>query len=144
MGEASLRLPDHISERVPHRALSVLSDTRLARLAAEGSRSAFAAIYERHHQALYRYCRSIVGNPEEAKDALQNTMVSALRALPGERRTIALRPWLFRVAHNEAISLLRRRSPEAPIEEAGDVAAVVSDATVRGGLRGVFDDLHEG
>lgn len=143
MGEASLPLPDHISERVPHRALSMLPDTRLARLAAEGSRGAFAAIYERHHQALYRYCRSILGNPEEAKDALQNTMVSALRALPGERRTIALRPWLFRVAHNEAISVLRRRSPETPIEEADDVAAVASDPAVRERLRTLFEDLQE-
>src|SRR5215211_7077327 len=111
MGEASLPLPDDLSERVPQRALAVLPDSRLARLAAEGSRGAFAAIYDRHHQPLYRYCRSILGDAEDAQDALQNTMVSALRALPGEKREIALRPWLFRVAHNEAISVLRRRSP---------------------------------
>jgi RNA polymerase sigma factor (sigma-70 family) len=143
MGEASVPLPDHLSERIPHRALGVLPDTQLARLAAEGSQGAFAAIYERHHQALYRYCRSILGNPEDANDALQNTMVSALRALPGEKREIALRPWLFRVAHNEAISVLRRRSPDASIEEADDVAAVATDATVRERLRSLFEDLHE-
>ena len=36
-------------------------------------------------------------------------MTAALRALPGERREIALRPWLFRVAHNESISIARAR-----------------------------------
>ncbi len=142
MGEA-LPLPEHISERVPQRALGLLPDARLARLAAEGSRGAFTAIYERHHQALYRYCRSILGNEEEAKDALQNTMVSALRALPGERRAIALKPWLFRVAHNEAISVLRRRSPEASIDEVGDVAAIEADSSIRDRLRSLFEDLHE-
>ena len=46
-------------------------------------------------------------DPDDAQDALQATMAAALRALPGERREIKLRPWLFRVAHNEAISIAR-------------------------------------
>src|SRR5688500_4244937 len=103
MGEASLRLPKHFSDRFPHKALSLLPDERLSRRAADGSQAAFAAIYERHHQPLFRYCRSILGNDEEAQDALQNTMVSAMRSLPGEQREITLLPWLFRVAHNESI-----------------------------------------
>lgn len=143
MGEATLPLPGHVSEHIPLRALGLLPDERLARLAADGSMGAFSAIYERHHQALYRYCRSILGNEEEAKDALQNTMVSALRALPGEQREITLKPWLFRVAHNEAISVLRRRSPAASIDEAGDVAATTTDPEVRERLRTLFEDLRE-
>ena len=43
-------------------------------------------------------------------------MVKALRALPGEPRTIELKPWLFRIAHNEAISLVRRRRPTDEID----------------------------
>src|ERR687886_523156 len=87
-------------------ALRVLGDRQLGRLASKGDPRAFAAIYERHHQDLYRYCRSITGNAEDASDALQSTMAAALRALPGERRQIALRPWLFRIAHNESISII--------------------------------------
>ena len=81
------------------------------RLASKGDPRAFAAIYERHHQDLFRYCRSITGNAEDASDALQSTMAAALRSLPGERRDIALRPWLFRIAHNESVSIIRRRRP---------------------------------
>jgi RNA polymerase sigma factor (sigma-70 family) len=143
MGEASLPLSEHVAERIPHRALALLPDERLARLASEGSKGAFAAIYERHHQALYRYCRSIVNNDEEAKDALQNTMLSALRSLPGEQREIALKPWLFRVAHNESISVLRRRSPDTSIEAAGEIPSVVPDPAVRERLRGLFLDLRQ-
>ena len=93
------------------------SDARLAKLAAAGDERAFAAIYERYHQELYRYCRAILGDSDEAQDALQGTMASALRSLPGESRLIELRPWLYRVAHNEAISILRRRQPLAQAHE---------------------------
>ena len=68
--------------------------------------AAFETIFERYHQELYRYCLAIVRDREDAEDALQATMAAALRSLPGEEREIALRPWLFRVAHNESISLL--------------------------------------
>lgn len=98
-------------------SLGLLGDRRLARLASKGDPRAFAAIYERYHQDLFRYCRSITGNGEDAGDALQNTMTQALRALPGERREIALRAWLFRIAHNEAVSVIRRRTPSVELTE---------------------------
>lgn len=101
-------------------------DGRLARRAARGRERAFAAIYRRHHQALYRYCRAILHNHEDAQDALQNTMLQALRALPSSRGELALRPWLFRVAHNESISLLRKRSPQRTLEV--DIDALASSA----------------
>jgi RNA polymerase sigma factor (sigma-70 family) len=85
------------------------SDERLARLVSRGSTRAFAALYQRHHQALYRYCRSIVRDEDDAQDALQSAMVRALAALQARERDLAVRPWLFRIVHNEAISILRRR-----------------------------------
>ncbi len=121
------------------------SDARLARLAASGSEAAIAEIFERYHQALHRYCFSIVGNAHDAADALQNTMVKALRSLPGETREIALRPWLYRVAHNESISLLRVRRADAEL----DAAAAVSDPAAAGlidsrqELRDLTADLGE-
>src|ERR671922_1200993 len=82
----------------------------LSCLAKRGDPRAFEAIFERYHQELYRYCRAILGDADHAQDALQSTMAKALRSLPGEGREIALRPWLYRVAHNEAISILRQRT----------------------------------
>jgi len=86
-----------------------LGDERLARLAARGNTRAFAAVYERYHQVLYRYCRSILRDDADAQDALQSTFTRALSALKRGQRSAPLRPWLFRIAHNEAISVLRRR-----------------------------------
>ena len=89
-----------------------LHGIRLARRASRGDQAAFEQIFRRHHQELYRYCLAIVHDRDDAEDAMQATMAAALRALPGEDRRIDIRPWLFRIAHNESISLLRRRRPD--------------------------------
>ena len=134
-------------DRAPARLAppSVLGDARLVRLAARGDEAAFAQIFRRYHQPLYRYCRAITGNSEEAADALQNTMLKVMRSLPGERRQIELKPWLFRVAHNEAVSLLRARRPHAELEE-GDgrtVAGPEAGIAAREDLRELMADLEE-
>ncbi len=92
------------------------SDERLTRRAIAGDERAFAAIFRRYQQDLYRYCLAILANPDDAQDALQNTMVKALRALPGESRRIELKPWLYRIAHNESIDLVRRRRAGEPLD----------------------------
>jgi RNA polymerase sigma factor (sigma-70 family) len=120
----------------------VSGDARLARLAAVGDQRAFAAIFERYHQPLYRYCRSIVGNDEDAQDALQNTMAKVLQALPGEEREVALKPWLYRIAHNEAIELVRRRRPHVDLEGIeASAPGVEEESAVRERLRQLTSDL---
>src|SRR6478672_7165062 len=121
-----------------------LSDERLTRRACGGDERAFAAIFRRYHQPLYRFCMAIVGNPQDAQDALQNTMVKVLRALPGEERRIELKPWLYRIAHNESIDLRRRRETreldaELPSREPG----LAEEAAARERLRRLFADLEE-
>src|SRR5258705_12351614 len=113
----------------PHRPLAVrgplrlLSDARLARLAGAGNESAFVVIYHRYADALYRYCRGVLGNGHDARDALQETMLAAYRAMPADRE-IALRPWLYRIAHNASITILRRRRNQESLElvDGGSVA----------------------
>ena len=122
-----------------------MSDERLARWAAKDSQPAFAVIFERHHQALHRYCQSIIGNGHDAADALQNTMLKAMRALPGETRTIALKPWLYRIAHNESISLLRSRRGHSDLDAAAHVGIPGAETIVqsRERLRDLTADLGE-
>ena len=81
-------------------------------------RDAFAALYERHHRALYRYCRSIVGHEHDAQDAVQSTMTQAFAALRYDTREFDRRPWLFRIARNESISILRRRRATLALDPA--------------------------
>jgi len=123
----------------------LLSDDRLALRATKGDRRAFAAIFRRYHQSLYRYCLAIVGNPEDAQDALQNTMVKVLGALPGEERKIELKPWLYRIAHNESIELLRRRrdTRQLDTELAAPGSGLAEEVASRERLRRLFSDLDE-
>jgi RNA polymerase sigma factor (sigma-70 family) len=140
MSAGALTLPRDASR---HRLLSALPDERLAKLAAQGSAPAFAAIYKRHYQDVYLYCRSILGNEQDARDALQEAMIKALRALQGETREIALRPWLFRIAHNEAVTMLRRRRPSTPLDEITELPAADADAEARESLRELLEDLGQ-
>jgi RNA polymerase sigma factor (sigma-70 family) len=123
----------------------LLSDDRLTRRAVGGDERAFAAIFRRYHQSLYRFCLAIVGNPEDAQDALQNTMIKVLRALPGEERKIDLKPWLYRIAHNESIDLLRRRreTRQLDVEQIAPGYGLAEDVATRERLRGLIVDLRE-
>src|ERR1700748_1578140 len=87
---------------------AVLSDDRLAKQAAAGEIGALEAIFSRYQDDLYRFCVGILREPQDAQAAVQNTMIKAMRALPGERRQMQLKPWLYRIAHNEAVELRRR------------------------------------
>jgi RNA polymerase sigma factor (sigma-70 family) len=123
----------------------LLSDERLTRRAVGGDERAFAAIFRRYHQSLYRFSLAIVGNPEDAQDALQNTMIKVMRALPGEEREIELKPWLYRIAHNESIDLLRRRRETAQldVEEVAPGYGLSENVATRERLRGLLADLRE-
>lgn len=89
----------------------LLGDDRLARLAESGSEQAFGAVYSRYGRVLHGYCRSLVEDEHDARDAMQNTMLKAFLALRrGGGPKGPLRPWLFRIAHNESVTILRQRA----------------------------------
>jgi len=117
-----------------------LSDAVLWRRAADGDAQAFATLYERHLPALLRYCRSILRDDEDAQDAVQQAMAKAFAAL--DEREIDVRPWLFRIAHNESISMLRRRRPTVEVPEDLSGHEDVSDVVLRRArLRDLESDL---
>jgi RNA polymerase sigma factor (sigma-70 family) len=123
----------------------LLSDERLTQRAIGGDEAAFAAIFRRYHQNLFRFCLAIVGNPDDASEALQNTMIKVLRALPGEERKIELKPWLYRIAHNESIDLLRRRreTRQLDVEQVAPGYGLAEDVATRERLRRLLTDLKE-
>jgi RNA polymerase sigma factor (sigma-70 family) len=125
--------------------LGVFGDERLAHLVASGNERAFATLYGRYHQPLYRYSRSIVRDDADAEDVLQSTFASAFVALKRGQRDAPLRPWLFRIAHNEAISLVRRRRAGADATEAPERHAPSAEerAGERARLAVLVADLQE-
>ena len=87
---------------------------------------ALATLMQRHNQRLFRIARSVLHDPAEAEDAVQDAYVRALSSLDALRDPASLGPWLARITLNEALSRLRRRRNTAPLDE---VAETVPDTT---------------
>jgi len=125
--------------------LRTLSDERLVQLAGMGHSDAFGTLYERYREALARYCRSIVRDPQDAGDALQSTMLCALRAVQARGGPSGhVRPWLYRIAHNESISIIRRRRPyeELSIETPDSAADTELASAAKDRLDALLVDLR--
>jgi RNA polymerase sigma-70 factor (ECF subfamily) len=75
---------------------------------------AFAPLYERYLDPIYRYCYRRLGNREGAEDATSQVFLHALAGL-AMYRDGSFAAWLFTIAHNVVIDTYRRRRPEEPL-----------------------------
>lgn len=94
-------------------------------VSSDGARRAeLITLAEKLRPELHRYCARLMGSVIDGEDVVQDTLTRALIALDETRDVSMLRAWLFRVAHNRALDLLRSRSIRAaePIEAANIVA----------------------
>jgi RNA polymerase sigma-70 factor (TIGR02960 family) len=74
------------------------------------SESAFAALTERHRREIHVHCYRMLASFEEAEDAVQETLLRAWQRRDSFEPGSALRPWLYRVATNVCLDVLRSRS----------------------------------
>ncbi|HTX10428.1 MAG TPA: sigma-70 family RNA polymerase sigma factor [Solirubrobacteraceae bacterium] len=79
-----------------------------------GHDDAFRVIHDRYRQRLFAYTRQMLAHRQDAEDALQDIFVRAYAGLRASDRELALRAWLYRVAHNRCIDQLRRPAPPPP------------------------------
>jgi len=94
--------------------LRLRSDEQLVALFRAGHDDAFRVIHDRYRQRLFAYTRQMLVHRQDAEDALQDVFVRAYSGLRASDRELALRAWLYRVAHNRCIDQLRRPSPPPP------------------------------
>jgi RNA polymerase sigma factor (sigma-70 family) len=90
------------------------SDDRLVEQLRAGSAAAFEAIFDRHHRGVLAFCRHMLGSAEEAEDVVQQTFLAAYSDLVGSDKPIHLRPWLYTIARNRCLSVLR--APHRPVD----------------------------
>src|SRR5260370_8623648 len=84
-----------------------------------GDRAGLAAAYDRYAPALHAYCRSLLAEPADAADAVQDTFVVAASKLAGLREPDRLSPWLYPLARNDGHPRLRARAPTTDLARAG-------------------------
>jgi RNA polymerase sigma factor (sigma-70 family) len=136
------------SLRLPPRLLRAAPDERLVAALRRGDEKAFEAIYDRHHRALLGFCRHMLGSHEEAEDALQRVFVAAHRHLSDGTAHVNLKPWLYTIARNRCLTVMRARRTrdDAAAAEAPSDGAVVEGLTDavqrRADLRDLVGDLH--
>jgi RNA polymerase sigma factor (sigma-70 family) len=128
--------------RRPARLLRLASDERLVALVRAGDEGAFEALYDRHHPAILGFCRHMLGTRDEAEDAVQHTFLAAFRDLVRDEKQIELRPWLFAIARNRCVSLLRARRQHVAIELAEPaIDGLAATVERREDLRELLADL---
>ena len=105
------------SLRRPSRLLRAAPDERLVAALRRGDETAFEALYDRHHQPLLGFCRHMLGSHEEAEDALQRVFVSAHGHLRHGNAHVNLKPWLYTIARNRCLSMLRARRETLALDD---------------------------
>jgi RNA polymerase sigma-70 factor (ECF subfamily) len=88
---------------------SLFSDERLAELFATGDVAAFEALVHRYSRALFNFAYRTLGDYDLASEVAQDTLVRLYGALPGRKSDLPLRPFIYRIARNRAIDVLRER-----------------------------------
>jgi RNA polymerase sigma factor (sigma-70 family) len=88
--------------------LRTQTDERLSALAAEGSERAFEVIVSRYRRDLVAYCSRLLRSDSRGEDVVQQALLNAWIALRDGTGVRELKPWLYRIAYNQAISARRR------------------------------------
>ena len=99
---------------------AIVDDDRLMRAYAQGDARAFEALYQRHHAALYRFVRRVLGSAlaQQTDEVFQDTWAKVIQARQRwSPQGATFRTWLFTLAHHRAVDCLRKSGRELSIED---------------------------
>ncbi len=126
-----------------------MHDSEVVAAIVAGDPDGLAEAYDRYAAPLYTYCRSLLHEPADAADAVQDTFVIAASKLAGLRDQSRLRPWLYAVARNECHRRLREKASAATsaldqVPEMRDESADVAEGAERAELRALLRSAVRG
>lgn len=75
-------------------------------------RIAFAKLVDAHSEQIYRLALKMLGNEQDAEDVLQETFIKAFKNIHAFEGRSKLSTWLYRIAVNESLMLLRKRKAD--------------------------------
>jgi RNA polymerase sigma-70 factor (ECF subfamily) len=82
-----------------------------------GDRAEFARLVDAYSTPIYRLGMKMLGNPQDAEDILQNTFLNALTHIADFEGRSSLLTWLYRIASNEALMLIRRKKNTVNLDD---------------------------
>jgi RNA polymerase sigma-70 factor, ECF subfamily len=126
-----------------------VEDRDLIGKAKRGNVEAYNLLVSRWEKRVFNYLLRLVGHREDAMDVSQDVFLKAYQNLPRLDEPEKFAGWLFRIAHNEAFSLLRKRRPEGelPFEtgssEPGRLLPMELSLAVESALKRLSEDQRE-
>jgi RNA polymerase sigma-70 factor (ECF subfamily) len=122
-----IAIPKNMSET---QRLQNLSEDELSMelVAVGASALIFVEILRRYQKQIYYHCRNLLVNHDDADDAAQNTFIKVWQNLGQFKGESRLRTWVYRIATNESINLIRKRRPTIDFDEAQpEMAEMISE-----------------
>jgi RNA polymerase sigma-70 factor, ECF subfamily len=126
-----------------------VEDRDLIAKARRGEVEAYNLLVSRWERRVFSYLFRLVANREDAMDLSQDVFLKAYQNLPKLDDPARFSAWLFRIAHNEAFSMLRKRRPEsdltepAPRDRGPAMLPMELSLAVEGALKRLSDDQRE-
>jgi RNA polymerase sigma-70 factor (ECF subfamily) len=99
------------------KTISSASDVILIRRVAGGDEIAFDELYQRYHVPIFNYVLRMMQEPKEAEEILQEIFLAVWKGARQYREQAQVKTWLYRIAHYQAISWLRKHHPVTPLDE---------------------------
>ncbi len=128
-----------------------MRDSEVVASIVAGDPEGLAVAYDRYSGPLFGYCQSLLRQPDDAADAVQDTFVIAASKLDRLRDPERLRAWLFAVARNECLHRLKSRKEAPPLDdlpeqpdESADVGVEAERAESRALIRAAVAGLNDG
>jgi RNA polymerase sigma factor (sigma-70 family) len=122
------------------------TDERLVELVRQGDAAAFEVLYDRYHLRILSFCRHMLASQQDGEDATQHAFVALHRHITADERPVDVKPWLFQVARNRCLSIIRSRREHADVDEPGVQPAtegLAESVQRRADLRELLGDLQQ-
>jgi len=120
----------------------MMNDTEALKTALEGREDGFKAIFANHAAFLFTHALRILKNDQTAEDAVQETFLSAFKALASFKGESQLRTWLYRILYNNALKSIRSNAQAGETESSFEnIRASATDPTRRLEVSQILDQL---
>jgi len=94
-----------------------MSDEELVKQVLDGQKDCFTEIVEKYQRQIFVYILRLLNfHEQDAEDTLGQTFMKCYQNLAGFNNSLKFSSWLYRIAHNEAVNLIRKKSKEYTFE----------------------------